>query len=98
MLTSDDLKAISDLFKQQDERFDAKLKQQEERLDKKLKQQETRLSRKIENVVKDVADLMHDEILPQFDECSGRVTRLEKHTKHPPGTPLGITATSLTNI
>ena len=95
MLTQDDLKAIAQLMveklKEQDARFDEKLKQQDIRFDEKLATQH-------KEIVKDVTDYVHDDLSPFLNEYDRRITRLEEHTQHPPGTPTGITPTPISSL
>ncbi len=95
MLTQDDLKAIGELLTQQKQDIlssvDEKLKAQDARFDEKLAKQR-------KEIVKDVTDYIHDDLSPVLDEYAGRITRLEEHTQHPPGTPAGVRPTSLPSV
>ncbi len=60
----------------------------DERLEKQTEIFNQKLDEMKEYILKGVADFMADNLMPVLDKHDTRLERLERHTSHPPGTPV----------
>jgi hypothetical protein len=82
MLTKQDLKSIGVLLKVQKEEL------VDEVVDKVVDKVDKRLDEKFEThtkeIIKSIADYIHDALIPLFDDHESRISKLERHAGHPP--------------
>ena len=97
-MTKTDLQQISGLLEKQKTEIislvDQKLEKQTKEIDQKLEKQTKEINLKLEKQTKEilegVADYMADSWTPLLEKHDDRISHLEHHTIHPPGTSVII--------
>jgi hypothetical protein len=74
MLTKSDLKSIGLLLKIQKEEM---VEEVDKKLDKKFEIH-------TKEILKGIAEYIQENLIPLFDDHESRISKLERHTSHPP--------------